>query len=64
MNWDSFCIFVCGYLLALSMAEMDGLTLHITFTLVDDKSITSALSLAVFDYTYTFNGTVHFEFSS
>jgi hypothetical protein len=64
MNWNSFCVFVSGYLLALSISGMDGLTLHITFTFVDDESITSTLSFAVFDYTYTFNGTVHFEFSS
>jgi hypothetical protein len=61
---NAFCVFVCGYTLALLCSRMDGLTLHITFTFVDDKSITSTLSFAVLDYTYTFNGTVHFEFSS
>jgi hypothetical protein len=64
MNWDSFCVFVCGYTSALLGSKMDGLTLHITFTFVNDKRITSTFSFAVFDYTYTFNGTVHFEFSS
>ena len=64
MNWDTFCIFVCGYILALSISRVSRLTLHISLTFVDDESITSTLSFAVFDYTYTFNGTVHFEFSS
>jgi hypothetical protein len=64
VDWDSFCVFICGYILALLDSRMDGLTLHITFTFVDDESITSTLSFAVFDYTYTFNGTIHFEFSS
>lgn len=42
----------------------DRLTLHITFSFVDDKSITLAFAFVVLYYAYTFDCSVHFEFAA
>jgi len=64
MNWDSLSVLVRGCESASSPNSIARLTLHITFTFIDNESITFALAVAILDYTYTFDGAVHFEFSS